>query len=252
MFFFRKSEVTIDCFTYNPVVYDNFKIDIASKFYPKEFKELPNSYPTKLNSDKNSHIETSVATVRKCTGVTDLFSSGFIIPSWETFSAEATIDGKLYFNSNPSSVSGSGGAHHHSRIQYGDDIYKGWTHSKFMSPWLISEKTGINFTWNGCPWHRTDLADKMSVLSAVVDYKYQVVTHVNVFIKNGNIVTLNQGDPLVHMIPMSEKKVKIKHHLVSMNEWRSMQTEYQLYARYNNHRKLIIPRSSKCPFGFSK
>jgi hypothetical protein len=252
--FVKPSAVHVDCFTDNATAFNNFKVDAANKFYPAEFKRLPNKVNVKINHNPNSKLEAETPTVRMCNGITDLFSNGFILPSWEKFSIEITEHGEQFSHSNTAQATNTTIYHHHDRIQYGFELFKNWTHAKLLSPWLMEEKSGIKFTWNMCDYHRTDIADVFKVLPAVIDYKYQIQTHVNCFIKNGNIITIEAGDPLVQMIPLTEKKVKLHHHLLSTEDWIKKQQTVMVQTTYHNHRKLNLPdaHKSKCPFGFGK
>lgn len=252
MFWFKTKEIVVDCFTYNPTLIENFAIDQASKYYPKYFKDIPKFVDIKSSSDPNiidSKMLMRGGTIKTCTGLTDLFSTGFILPAWHEFNIEVTESGKVII---PPVFEEMNEYDMHPRWQYGDNLYKGYVHIKLVSPWLVSESTGVKFTWNRCDWHRSDNAHSFNALSAVVDFKYQKVTHVNAFVKNGSITRFEAGDPLVHLLPLSDKKVKIKHHLLSHNDWHTKHANYRLHSSYTNHRKLNYPKQGKCPFGFSK
>ena len=252
MFWFKKKEITVDCFTYNSTLIENFAIDQASKYYPKYFKDIPKFANVKAITDPNysdSVMTVKNATIKMCTGVTELFSNGFIIPAWHEFNIEVTPSGKVVI---PSQFPEMNSYEQHPRIQYGDSIYKDYTHIKLVSPWLVSESTGVKFSWNRCDWHRTDNAENFHALSAIIDFKYQNATHVNVFVKNGSIARFDAGDPFVHLIPLSDQRVKIKHHLLTHDQWHQKRINYQLHNSYSNHRKLNYPKQGKCPFGFIK
>jgi hypothetical protein len=250
MFWFKPQTIHVDCFVSNATVYNNFRIDQASKFYPDPIKTYPKKIDVKASQDPSSKLVSNVPTIKMCNGITDLFANGFILPAWHQFSIEMTDQGNC--------ILASAGSHfqavmveNHPRVQYGDSLYQGYTHAKLISPWLVKEKSGVKFTWNMCDWHRTDNAQNVRTLSAVVDYKYQVYTNVNMFIRNGSIVSYEAGDPLAHMIPISDKRVKLHHHLIDVEDWHRMRIEYELHSSYPNHRKLKY-NDSKCPFGFSK
>jgi hypothetical protein len=252
MFWFKKKEIVVDTFTYNSTLIDNFPIEQASKYYPKYFKDMPKFVDVKATNDPNipdSKMTIKTGTIKLCNGLTDLFSNGFIIPAWHEFNIEVTDSGKIVI---PSVFQEITTYEVHPRWQYGDNIYKDHTHIKLVSPWLVYETSGVKFTWNRCDWHRSDNSNSFNALSAVIDFKYQNATHVNAFVKNGTITRFDAGDPFVHLIPISESRVKIKNHLISPNEWHTKRVNYQAHNSYKNHRKLNYPKQSKCPFGFGK
>lgn len=247
MFLFKKSEVTLDAFIAAETVGLNFPIAPASKFYPKEWKSYPKDIIQKANNNLNSKLTTSLPTIKHCNGITDLFSSGFIIPSWATVSIECLGDGQ--FNTSTSNIFP---IECHDRQQFGSDIFKGYSHVKFISPWIITEKTGIKFLWSQPSWHLTNIKDNFGIPSAVVDYKYQFATNINCFQKYNSIIDISVGDPLVHMVPLTEKKVKLKVHIISEIEYHKINEALIQHVTFDNHRNLKYPKlkTSKCPFGF--
>ena len=250
MFWIKPSVINVDCFTFNETAYNNFSPDIASKFYPKEFKKLDNNIRLKNNPNINSKLMSSMATIRLCNGVTDLYSNGFILPSWQDIILESTIDGNIHLDDRTSHMYNKPAIQIHERWQFGNELYAGFNQVKLLSHWFFKEKTGVQFTWNMCDWERSDIADKVRILSAVLDFKHQTATNVNMFIKKDSIISYNAGDPLVHLIPISEKRVKVHKHLLSLEEYDRATSMQGAKMSYNNHRKLTP--EAKCPFGFGK
>jgi hypothetical protein len=250
MFWIKPSVINVDCFTFNDTAYTNFAPDIASKFYPKEFKKLDNSIRLKNNPNINSKLMSEMNTIRLCNGVTDLYTNGFILPSWQDIILESTIDGNIFLDERTSNMLNKPAIQIHDRWQFGNDLYPAFNHVKLLSHWFFKEKTGVQFTWNMCDWDRSDIADKVRILSAVLDFKHQTATNVNMFIKKDSTISYNAGDPLVHLIPLSEKRVKIHKHLLSVEEYDRTTIMQGVKMSYNNHRKLTA--EAKCPFGFGK
>jgi len=242
-FFFRPSTITVDVFCADEIIFHNFKPERANKFLPKFWKELPPYLDQKAIQNPHSKLMTKVGTLKKCVGFTDLFSNGFILPNWADWQNEVLPSGvsvTANFNSEDVNSTFSG----HGRTQFGEPLYKNCGHIKIDSPWLFKEKTGVKFTWNGCPWHNTDALENFYVLSAIVNYKNQIGTNVNAFQRKGSIVQFTAGDPLIHLVPMSEKKVKIAHHQISQQEWHNMNSREMIALRYKDSRAV----KAKCPF----
>ena len=55
--------------------------------------------------------------------------------------------------------------------------------------------------------------------------------------------TIKATKPLVHLIPLTEKKVVVKNHIVSNQEYRQIQNKYKKVFFTNNYKKI-----KKCPF----
>lgn len=253
MFWIKPSEINVDCFTFNDTAYTNFAPERSSKFYPKEIKNLDNNINIKTNQDPTSKLTSKLPTIRMCNGLTDLYSNGFILPIWQNLTIECTSEGKIFYEDL---TSGNGfdrpALQVHDRWQYGNNFYSEFGHVKLLSHWFFKEKHGIQFSWNMCDWNRTDIAHKVRILSGVIDFKYQTATNVNMFIKKDSIISYEAGDPLVHLIPLSEKRVKIHKHILHVEEYDKLTTIQGSKMTYHNHRKLKDQSEAKCPFGFGK
>lgn len=250
MFFFKRKQIIIDCFVVNPTIHDYYPIQSANKFFPDGWKKHPRSKKIKLHEyvEPSSNIEVELPTIKKCIGFIDLFSSGFIIPAWCDFGIEFQENGKMTYHANGNTV-----IEQHPRWQVWNDLYSDYGHAKVISPWILHEKDGVKFSWHQCDWNNTQYLDRVRIVSGVVDYKYQHQTNINMFIKKGSIVNFSANQPLVHLIPISERDVKIKTHLVTPDE--IMKKDYkpsQYMNQYNFAKKVIDNKESKCPFGFGK
>ena len=251
MFFWHKrSTITLDCFTYLEGISLNYPIARSGKFYPSELKDVPKYINTKISNDPQSKLTENIETIKNCHGLHELYTNGIIIPAWDDFSAEMINDNRHSIYSRTNTVKGE----HHPRYQYNNEIFKGYSHLKFLSPWYLKEKTGVKFIWMDPIWNRSTNLRDMSILPAILDFKTQHASHINTFIKNGSTVKVKIGDPLVHLIPMSEKKINVKVHLLSFDEWNKTTKEIDFYMRLKNHRDLIVPdffkSKKKCPFRF--
>lgn len=103
-----------------------------------------------------------------------------------------------------------------------------------------------NMYWNHRP------IENFVIPPGIVNYKYQHTTHINMFLslKEKKTFSLNAGDPMVYLLPLSEKEIVLKHHLVSMNEFNNyFRTKISFLNSYRK-RANIIKSKGKCPFGF--
>jgi hypothetical protein len=252
MFFFKKSEIIVDCFTSNEIVYNNFKIDKAREFIPNWWKQLPVNQKIRVNNDPNSKLTINQRNLKQCNGFIDLFTEGFIFPFWLDIQIEMLDDGKFYISGHSVPTVNIDVATH-GRDQTGTSIYKECGQIKLTSPWFLEEKTGVKFSWNQCMWNNTSYLGDMHILPGVMDFKTQKTTNVNAFIKKGSIVRLDAGDPLVHLIPLSDKKITIQHHLLTQQEYFTKFNSEAFAGDYKNVKQSKNFREkSRCPFGFGK
>jgi len=252
MFWFKPVEITVDCFTDNPMLYNNYMIDKASKFFPEEIKQMPNYVQLKQNHNPISELMQDMPTIRRCVGVKDLFSHGYILPAWSDIKIEVTEQGNLFYTDSVSGVSGNLTLQQHDRIQYGSGIYKDRVHIKLLCPWYLTEKTGVKFTWNQCTYHNTERHANYHALSGILDFKAQHNTHVNIFVKKGTTLTVNAGDPLIQLIPLTDRDVELRHHEIDANEYEKISKEFTQKSMWGGqHRALYNQKEeSRCPFGF--
>jgi hypothetical protein len=250
MFFFNKSKIVVDCFTPFSTVYDFYKIDVASKFFPKEIQEIEKYY---IDSTNNFNIKQEHGTIKTCVALQELYRNGAIIPLWTDVIFEpkqaANRESALAMVTPPFTYQT------HDRKQY-TGLFDNSIHLKLNSPWKLVEKSGVKFSWQAPVYNLHKNIQQFTILPGIVTYDYQTITHVNMFINaESDRFILNAGTPMVHMIPLTDKKVVYKHHLVDEDEWTKIGIPYEfskiLPGRYNRY-VAESKKTSKCPFGFSK
>jgi hypothetical protein len=133
---------------------------------------------------------------------------------------------------------------------------------KITSPWALRTKEEIYFTWTQPTWNMRNLLTDLTILPATVNYKFQHATEINFFIVNGKDnkkINIPPLTPLAILHPLTEKKIKIKNHLVDKDEWlRIFGVDRLIFRRgsidalkfYNKKKKLqeSIEKKSSCPF----
>ena len=251
MFWFKQTEIVVDCFINDQLIYNNFKIQKAKEFIPSWWKSLPSNNQIKINTDPESKLTIKQQNLKHCNGFRDLFAEGFIIPFWVDCQIEMLDENKYYISGHQvPAVNINVG--YHGREQTGSELYPDCAQLKLGSPWFFHEKTGVKFSWNACMWNNTSYLNDMHLLPGVLDFKTQRTTNVNAFIKKRSIIKLYAGDPLIHLIPLSDKKVIIKNHLLTKEEFsKKFEVEYSA-INYNNVKQVKATPEKKCPFGFRK
>jgi hypothetical protein len=244
--FFKRKKIVVDAFTYVPAVYELAAPKPAKKFIPENFKKLKSSY----NENAGNGINFEFSTIKRCIGIQQIYNSGFVIPSWTDFTIKVDQHGRYVW----SSLSNIMSVVHHSNQQVWSDFMPEWTHLKIETPWVFSEKTGVNMVWTNAEWFWKQLPN-VKILNGVVDYKYQSTTSLNIMMKNSSSLDVKFGDPLVHIIPISEYDVEINPVLLTKPEY-DMKSSYQVTSRGNYHfvkkARQAKEQERKCPFGFGK
>ena len=117
---------------------------------------------------------------------------------------------------------------------------------KLITPWRIKEKTGVNFMFTNTFWHNN--TSTYTVPNGVVNYKYQTTASVNMVVNKNvfpNKFEIKAGEPLAHVIPMSDKQLKIKLHLVTVEEYAKLDFYQFTFAGNYYKRKKILQDKGK-------
>ena len=247
MFWFKPTKIVVDCFTYHHSIFDFYRPVKASNFIPDGWKALPKKVDLRcFPNNPESKMYVDGATAKTCVGFINLYRSGFILQNAVELNLEITKEGNLNAHSTdpmrPMQVS------QHDTYQVWDTFYKDYAHIKLTPPWSIVEKTGVNFMFTKCTWNDTHMADNFHVLNGILDYKIQHNCAVNFYAKKESIVKLYAGQPLAHIIPLSEKKIELRYHLISSEEYMhrfGFVPANRLYPEFERVKK-------QCPFGFGK
>jgi hypothetical protein len=239
-FFFRHRPIHLDCFTASVNAYKFAPIEPANRFIPDWWKAIPKTHT-------NDGIE--MGTMKTCAGFIDLYGKGVMLPMWSELVVRLQEDG--YYQYNFGDLASS--AEFHNPAQVGTLLEKfSAIHLKIHSPWLFECKESVSWHFAHPVWNQA--AMDYCVLTGVVDYKYSTSTNINVlFRRTNNVVTFEHGDPLAHIIPLSERPLRIKNHLISQEEYDkkySINKPISYRGGYYRKKKLIEARESKCPFGF--
>jgi hypothetical protein len=248
MFLFKKKTIVVDAFVHEAAIHDLFPIEETSNFLPQWFKKIP---PSIVEQTPNS-ISKEFSTIRHCEGFNALYKTGFVIPLWSDLTFETEKDG---YSWNMSALPEKATISSHPHSQSGN-VFNNYMHAKIESPWILEEKTGIQFNWNYPIWNDVSNHFDVCILPGILNFKYQNCTHINMFLpKRKNTIKFNAGSPIVHLVPISENKVDIRCHLISNEEYsqkhRKMRYNFTSLAKYKKIKNIIDNKSEKkCPFNF--
>jgi hypothetical protein len=265
IFKFKKSKFVVDCFTYSRAAYELYKIRKAVLFYPETIKKMAPQYSI---TDKQTNVNIQAPTVKKCTGINGLYTKGAIMPLWMDYVAQPiphTLGESALGVTDPQ---WSHRVQQHDNKQY-SPLFDGYHHVKFGSVWNLVEESGIKFIWMPALYNLEEhqLNDKIIVPPGLTYYDEQPQTNINLFIKrDAENFILRAGTPLIHIVPLTEKEVEWKCHLVDHEEWvsknkippdLSMHYEGVRNLRYTKDKAIsdkmdAEEKKGKCPFGFGR
>lgn len=243
----RSKKLVLNCYTHDKNVYQTGKPNYSSKFLPNWWKNLDQF----VYHDNNFFPS---PTMKNCLGIIQYYSRGIIIPLWCDLAVEIGERGTIDFRWQYADKKSEGDQHPmHQMGHYLDE--REYSHLKLYSPWLFEMSEDISWTWTEPTWNTLKQYD-YKILPAVTEYKSINATHINMLFSKGENrkrLLIEHGTPMVHLIPITERRIEIKHHLISEQEWKiklKSATE-KFYKTHSYHMKLIDrieSEQSKCPF----
>lgn len=208
LFKFPQKKIVLDCFTTYEHILETAPIVPAMKLIPDWWKELPNGY-----RDNEGRI---LPTMRSCVGMVDYYKKSIVMPLWSDLliKVRSATDYNWAFSDEFSEAS------YHPLEKQAAGFLANYAHIKLESPWRLKCKEDIQWIWSHPAYSFSDNHHTVS-LPGIVSYKKQHGTNVNILIhaEKEKEIFIPQGQPLIHMTPMSDRKIEIVRHLVNEREY---------------------------------
>ncbi len=244
-FLFKRKKIHLDVFTDRPGVFQLFPIDYSTRFFPEWWKKLPKEYYQETNNRLAS-------TMKRCEGFTDYYKNSVSIPLWTDLmlNIRSEFDAVNCEFSDSNTIMNT----HDYRQMQGLMIDKKFKHVKIISPWLFKTKEDIVWSWSQPIWNFDD-PFSIIVPPAGINFKYQLSTHINMFVnmEHDKVMMLPCGIPIVNLMPMTEKDVVLHTHLIDSQEYFAMNDisyPASFTNKYRNMKRILHSKESKCPFHF--
>jgi len=164
-----------------------------------------------------------------------------VVPLWCDLIIETEEDGswRYAFSDAPD----HGNITEHYGEQLGNN-FSNHIHIKIMSPWIIKEKTGVDFYLGQNTWGMKDYMDDVIVPPGVLNFRDQHSVHTNIFLKKKkNRITIPHDTPLFHCIPLSTLDIKLDNRLVTDEEYKHLGQEvyyFSFMGAYKNRVKKLV------------
>lgn len=223
---FREKDIVIDCFTFRSSVYKYARIDHARNFFPKWWKDLEDT------TKKRCPMGERRATAKTCHGIFNLFTRGFVVPMHIDTSIIVAEKGKLGWR--VSSKDSDLTIIQHPEGQRGDFATEanGCVHLKYSPPWFLTTSESIELAAFGATYNADDIFEPVyvpGVPPVMKDHPFNPA--VNFFLRRGETerqVDLIAGTAMYHMIPLTDRKIKMRHHLINRDRWYQMAEPYHV------------------------
>lgn len=239
MFFLPKRKVVIECVTARPDVYEYAKPVRAGSVVPEWWRKLDAAIPN------GEFFPTG--TMRNCRGFTAMFSKGIIQPMWSDLAIKVENGNwTCKFSDNLSE------AVHHPQSQH-QGFMMDHFNMKLYNPWKYVCEEDMEWVMMDAFYNRKEHS-AYHIAPGVANFKYQHSAHVQLMlpIQNADLL-LRFHQPLFHLIPLTERKIELRHRLVSKDEFERIEMigaqPVTFLKKYDAMRKA---RTSGCPFHTGK
>ena len=239
MIWISKKKIVVDCFTSSNPAYDLFPIDYAIKFVPDWWRNMPKEY------EVNNLFPSS--TMKRCPAIIESFKHGLMIPLWSDLavSTKGGNDWELKFSDPMCNIE----MHNANQWKAYADPDK-YIQFKLMSPWAMQTKEEIMWSYSKPAWTFSP-DSSLHILGGILNFKTQHSTHVNMLMPLATAPNfiVQAGQPMVHLLPLSDKVIEVRRHLITPNEFSlkfSNQFNFSFTKAYK--RAVAIKKEMKCPF----
>lgn len=238
IFKFPKKKLVLDCFTFNELILQTAPIAPAIRHTPEWWRKLPTgaSHPDGFSL---------APTMKNCVGMTDYYKYSVAIPLWSALKIE--IKGQQY---RWQFSDGTTNADIHDLKLQATGLLPNHGHMKIMSVWNFRTQEDINWVWSQPLYSFEEPIADLKIMPGMFNFKKQNSTNINIMLPldQEKIYTVDQGQVLVHLTPMADRKVEIRRHLISKQEFDSM---FQQRVTFVNAYRNIIKQKQKfsdCPY----
>ena len=203
----KNDDIILDCYTYNPYAYNFAKINYGYHFLPEWWKKTP-------KNNKN------YGTIKNCPAIVEYYKKSIILPMW--CELEIVIEPKgndMLFSWK--SAQKNFLIEPHPQEQFRGFAKQDGHNLKLISPWYIKCKESIDFTFTQPVWSQRDSIFNLSLMPGVINFKNQMQSNINCFfqqVDTKQVVHIEPLTPIAIMHPMSERKIKLRHHLLTSQD----------------------------------
>jgi hypothetical protein len=212
LFFFKEKPIEIIAYTNDEflTINEQSPISPAKEYFPDWWKKTPSST---FNWDTYNVDSTS----KSCPGIAHTLQRGFILPLWSDLAIKTQADNFLWRYAD-----GLSRLDHH-KTNEAPGFYEDHLIFKLVSPWQVKSPVPILFTF---PFYLfTSPLPYLTPTGIVTPVSEMVATNVFILIKKSqeeSRLMIKQGTPLIHLIPLTEKKVMFRTEVLSEDEYKKM------------------------------
>lgn len=230
----------LDCFTSHDRALELAKPVHGGHAMPDWWRALPKE--KLLDADLSPLVN-----MRRCLGLTDLYARSVVLPLWSDMVLEvgpAGSDSWRFRFADRQTTAEIHAESQHAGFAPRDRLQ----HFKLMSPWAFETRENISWVVTGAAWSNPYVGE-ITVMPGVCNFFEQASTNVNLFVTRHPLETkqfvLELGTPMMHLVPVSERRVELRHHLVDHADFVRRVTVDPMFFGAGRRRRNM---ARKCPF----
>lgn len=237
IFFFKKKKLVVDAFVseLNSHIFNYSPIDYSNKFFPDWMRTMP-------KGDFDFNTMSVNQSIKTCRGIVDSYKHGIIIPMWSDLAI------KVQDNNCSCSFSDRSSGIEFTPEYIRGSFYPQHFNIKIVSVWLLRSEKGIYFNFAPAFWN-SPKPPSFTLTPGTVEFYHQHNTSMQLLIPfdSGNQV-IPFGKPMVQITPFSEREVDLRRHMITENEWTSMNNLHRVVTFRNKYATIKNVNNGKCPF----
>jgi hypothetical protein len=239
MFLFRKSTLVLDLLISeeNIQTYNLFPAIETRRIVPSWFKTCP-------KSEFNWFKFIPHRTVRGCPGIVNYINSGFVTPLWSDVNIRTSPEQIEWYTAKQRANSNF--FQYHETLIQSPGFYNNQFILNTMNPWKIKKrKQNIKIMSVAAQYHHTKSLPYIPIQGITETEMNRDLNFFMAFSRTNATYELKAGDVFIQFIPLSDKKISIKNHVVSMQEFRKLSEEQQSISFYMSGLKRVNILKSK-------
>lgn len=203
LFLFKEKPVEITAFVHEDFYYvtQYNPVRKASEFIPDWYKKMPHS---RVHWGVNGY-KPDTNTAKACVGIIGAFQNGLILPMWCDLAFNIAQNNiRWQFSDNQSNLE----IHPNNQLP---NFFPDHLFCKLFSPWVLKCNQNIKLVLTEPSFFINEKKEYVipSAINTAINKSFG--SNIFLFIKNAtHSFNIQQGTPLLHLIPMTEKPVKLK------------------------------------------
>jgi len=203
----NKEPLIMDCYTYSTYAYNHAKISEGKNYIPDWWKDTPKMCPTG-------------PTIKNCRAFSEYYGKGIVVPLWGELEVKVTSieDNKYEWRFSNKDFSSE---------QHACEQFQGFSQNKrhnikLTSVWAIKMREMIYFTYTQPTWSQRDFFEHFTLLPGILEFKNQTSLEMNYIVcpkKDEITFRVPSLTPMAILHPMTERKIEIRHHLISKEDF---------------------------------